>query len=125
DLWKIVPGIGAERIEDEDELCDPVKIAALVPRPEKLALVKGPTGRLIVYVPCSTCVGTGTYAGWIVYNQHGRALRPDWYPHETLAFRHTREKGTMPCPDCCASGKEPHWTDETVMIEPLLTKDAS
>lgn len=121
DLWKLWPDGRCCPIDDEDDLRDPKKIDELEPSPDSLKrLLLATDGQLITWIDCSTCDGSGTYRGVIVRNKNGFDVRPDFWPHETLPYEHYREEGSMPCPDCCASGKEPHWTDEKVLIEALV-----
>lgn len=120
DLWKIFPDGRCCPIEDEDDLRDPKKIDALEPSPDSLKrLLSAKDGQLIVWVKCSTCEG-GIYEGTLVYDRNGRVVRPDFYPHEVLPFGHYRDHGSMPCPDCNATGREPLWTGERVLIEALM-----
>lgn len=122
-IWKLFPDGRCCPIEDEDDLRDPKKIDELEPSPDSLKrLLSAKDGQLIVWVKCSTCDGSGTFQGLIVYNRHGWILRPDLNPHETLPYGHYRDEGSMPCPDCSGSGRESLWTGERVLVEALVGK---
>lgn len=124
DLWKLWPDGRCCPIDDEDDLRDARKIDALTPSPDSLKrLLKAKDGQVITWIPCSTCEGSGTYVGVIVHDKNGREVRPDFWPHETLPWGHYRDDGSMPCPDCNGSGREPFWTGERVLIEGLVNPE--
>lgn len=120
-LWKLWPDGRCCPIDDEDDLRDAKKIDALTPSPDSLKrLLRATDGQLITWIDCSTCGGSGTYRGVVIYDADRLPVRPDFWPHETLRYGQYRDEGSMPCPDCNASGREPFWTGERVLIEALV-----
>src|SRR5690606_21498314 len=121
DLWKLWPDGRCCPIDDEDDLRDPKKIDELEPSPDSLKrLLRANDGQIITWIDCSTCGGSGKWTGLSVYERewdddHG------WQSTAVAPFRYSDLKpgqftdhGTVPCPDCNESGREPFWTGERV-----------
>lgn len=129
DLWKLWPDGRCCPIDDEDDLRDPKKIDELEPSPDSLKrLLRAKDGQLITWIDCSTCAGTGQHEGacvWVkLWDEDSRTHHCEvdrrYEYGEALREYEFVDHGTVPCPDCNGSGREPFWTGERVLIAALV-----